>query len=163
MSGGQQKARQLIPLDWGQYLLLDGIIYRSDGASPSDKISEILIPVDPNAHQMSRAVPITSRKMQPWKWVNASALFFGQHAKMLAVGDDGTVWVGYERHQPRNWPEDRHLGTMGDIGRGGYWTGKAELSELTDIDDDLPDEWRPFLLTVAQLSNLALVRCVRRK
>ncbi|WP_282852206.1 hypothetical protein [Gulosibacter sediminis] len=83
MSGGQQKARQLIPLDWGQYLLLDGIIYRSAGASPSDKTSEILIPVDPNAHQMSRAVPITSRKMQPWKWVNPSALFFGQHAEML--------------------------------------------------------------------------------
>lgn len=68
---------------------------------------------------------------------------------MLAVGDDGTVWVGFERHQPRNWPEDRHLETMGDIGRGGYWTGKAELSEPTDIDDDIPDEWRPFLPTVA--------------
>ncbi len=38
--------------------------------------------------------------MQPWKWVNPSALFFGQHAQMLAVGDDGTVWVGFERHQP---------------------------------------------------------------
>lgn len=148
MSDSQRNARRLIPLDWGQYLLLDGVIYKSAGVSSSDKTSETLVPVDPNAHQLSRDMPLTSRKVQPWKWVNPSALFFGQHAEMLAVGNDGTVWVGFERHQPRHWPEGRYLGTMGDIGRGGYWTGKVELSELTDIDDDIPDEWRPFLPAV---------------
>lgn len=148
MSESQRNARRLIPLDWGQYLLLDGVIYKSAGASPNDKTSEILVPVDPGAGQLTREMPVAARKEQPWRGVNPSALFLGQYAETLTVDDDGTVWVGFERHQPRHGPEGRYLGTMGDIGRGGYWTGKVELSELTDIDDDIPDEWRPFLPAV---------------
>jgi hypothetical protein len=27
----------------------------------------------------------------------------------------------------------------------GYWIGRADPSELSDIDDGVPDEWRPSL------------------
>lgn len=61
---------------------------------------------------------------------------------------DGTVSFLLAEY-PRDWPADEPLARFGEPERagGGYWTGTVAASEVSDIDDGVPDEWWPFLPT----------------
>jgi len=143
MSGTRRESRQLFPLDWGAYTLLDGVIYGDSTGVPGRNDLVRLTSVGGADELATREIPRADYHIT---WVNPVAVLVGEPVLVMDVNDDGSVTVGFGR-LPHRWPKHRHLGRMGEPERsgGGYWVATAELSELSDIDDGIPDEWRPFL------------------
>jgi hypothetical protein len=137
------ESRRLFPLDWERYTLIDEVLYRSGGQSPGDGSLQRLIALDPTAVPRVRDVP-RGEYRPTLVWPEATIL--GHRALIFEVEDDGAVVFALEK-VPRTWPRDRPLERWGMPERAGdgYWIGRADPSELSDIDDGVPDEWRPSL------------------
>jgi len=139
----RRDARQLFPLDWGLYSLLDGVIYQGSHEKPSRKDAVVLASLEDAERRMTREISLSAYRPT---WINPSAVLVDESVLVMGVNGDGSVTVGFTTY-PRKWPEERSLGRMGDPerGGGGFWTVTVEVSELSDINDGVPDEWRAFL------------------
>ncbi|UVY85554.1 hypothetical protein NLU66_08180 [Brachybacterium sp. NBEC-018] len=124
-------------------MLLDGVIYQSSTITPKGKGNVVLISVDRIGHKVTREIPIGENRTE---LIEPTATIHGERAEALVVLDDGRVDFGLSTY-PRRWPADVPLSRWGMPERAGdgFWVGKVEISELSDIDDGIPDEWRPFL------------------
>ncbi|MFK4761030.1 PoNe immunity protein domain-containing protein [Microbacterium sp. ZW T5_45] len=138
---------RVIPLNWGSYVLAGGVIYEPGGYSPEHKDGMLLFAVDPAAVPARREIPLKEYRATQ---VSPSATYRGQRVHDLSVRDDGTVLFTLRTDRAETagseWPDGVVVQRMtGQHPGDNFVTGVVPASELSDIDDDIPDEWRPFL------------------
>ena len=136
----------MIRLSWGRYALVDDVVYEQIGYSAVNKRSWLLTAVVPHATPAQREIAAGSPEV---RGVLPSATYRGTRLDDLIFYADDTVgfrlWTDH-RGAFTSWPDGVLLEYTGGQKTGdNYWEGRIALSELEDIQDGVPDEWRPFL------------------
>jgi len=135
------------PLSSGKYGLVDDVLYRVVGNSASNSRNWVLMAVDPSVEPSRREIPGGT---PGFKYVSPSARYQGERVHDLVFRDDGTVlfrlWTDSASTAGLRWPDgvvvQRQTGQHpGD----NFVAGAASISEFTDFDDGVPEEWRPYL------------------
>ena len=136
----------MIRLSWGRYTLIDDVVYERRGSPTGEKRSWNLRAVVPDATPPRREV---AEGTVAFTVIRPSATYRGARLDDLTFYADDTVgftlWT--DSHGVfTSWPDGVLLEYTGGQKTGdNYWEGRIALSELEDIQDGLPDEWRPFL------------------
>ncbi|MFD5224841.1 hypothetical protein ACFWHT_04380 [Microbacterium sp. NPDC058342] len=136
----------MIRLSFGDYALIDDVIYEQTGYSAVNDRMWLLKAVLPDAIPARREIAAGSpglRVISPW------ATYRGVKVSDLIYYEDDTVGIRVWTDRPggfESWPQGILVRYTGGQRTGdNYWEGRIALSELEDLHDDVPDEWRPFL------------------
>ncbi|WP_404442066.1 hypothetical protein LG315_06775 [Microbacterium marinum] len=136
----------MIRLSFGDYVLVDDVVYERTGYSAVNKRNWRLKAVVPHATPAHREIPAGSPEV---RGILPSATYRGARLDDLIFYPDDTVgFTLWTDHQGgfESWPDGVLREYTGGQRTGdNYWEGRIALSELEDFHDGVPDEWRRFL------------------